>query len=446
MPPSTSASRRPTSSCCPSPTAISRRLPPPGSTDADVLPTLRLASLKRLRHPMSVDLYVESVVARARMRHRALPGRARLLALRLRAHRRHRARRRHRCSPPCRATIAPIRGSPRSRPSPPSRWRPLDRFFREGGAGESAAGAALCRRRCSAATSPGRRRCRSARSRRARAIAPSQARPVALVVFYRANLMAADTAPITALMEALERQGLAPLAVAVNSLKDPAGRARAEGADRGPQARDHPQHHGFLGACARTTRRCSTPPTCRCCRSCCRAARARRGQISTRGLSPADLAMNVVLPELDGRLLTRAISFKAEAPTDPRLEFAGVHHEPAADRIDYVARLAAAWARLGPKPRARAAIWRWSCPTIRRAAAAPAMPSASTRRRAPPRSCSCSRAEGYDTGAQATGSRMSDCRAPADRSRCRCRLSAFAATTLPPSLQRAAGRDLGRAG
>src|SRR5260370_17058070 len=34
--------------------------------DADLLPTMRLASLKRLKHPMSVDLYVESVVARAR--------------------------------------------------------------------------------------------------------------------------------------------------------------------------------------------------------------------------------------------------------------------------------------------------------------------------------------------------------------------------------------------
>src|SRR5262245_35983834 len=34
--------------------------------EAEALPTLRLASLKRLRHPMSVDLYVESVVARAK--------------------------------------------------------------------------------------------------------------------------------------------------------------------------------------------------------------------------------------------------------------------------------------------------------------------------------------------------------------------------------------------
>src|SRR5258708_12807118 len=35
-------------------------------SDAGILPTLRLASLKKLKHPMSVDLYVEGVVAHAR--------------------------------------------------------------------------------------------------------------------------------------------------------------------------------------------------------------------------------------------------------------------------------------------------------------------------------------------------------------------------------------------
>ena len=35
--------------------------------DSDRLPTLRLASLKRLKHPMSVDLYVDNVVSRARI-------------------------------------------------------------------------------------------------------------------------------------------------------------------------------------------------------------------------------------------------------------------------------------------------------------------------------------------------------------------------------------------
>src|SRR5215475_5561031 len=35
--------------------------------EADLTPSLRLASLKRLGHPMSVDLYVDRVVARARL-------------------------------------------------------------------------------------------------------------------------------------------------------------------------------------------------------------------------------------------------------------------------------------------------------------------------------------------------------------------------------------------
>src|SRR4030095_3673662 len=45
--------------------------------------------------------------------------------------------------------------------------------------------------------------------------------------------------------------------------------------------------------------------------------------------------------------------FKAEAAADPRLEFASLRHEPMADRVDYVARLAAAWAQLHGTPRDR---------------------------------------------------------------------------------------------
>ena len=36
--------------------------------DADGLPTLRLANLRKLKHPMSVDLYVDSVAAQAKDR------------------------------------------------------------------------------------------------------------------------------------------------------------------------------------------------------------------------------------------------------------------------------------------------------------------------------------------------------------------------------------------
>jgi cobaltochelatase CobN len=73
---------------------------------------------------------------------------------------------------------------------------------------------------------------------------------------------------------------------------------------------------------------------------------------SPRGLGASDLAMQVVLPECDGRIMTRAISFKAEADADPALEYVRSVHRPRADRVAFVADLAAAWARLATTPAA----------------------------------------------------------------------------------------------
>ena len=59
----------------------------------------------------------------------------------------------------------------------------------------------------------------------------------------------------------------------------------------------------------------------------------------TRGLSARDIAMNVALPEVDGRVLTRAVSFKSEARFDPRTQCSLVHYQPVDDRIEFVAEL-----------------------------------------------------------------------------------------------------------
>ena len=67
---------------------------------------------------------------------------------------------------------------------------------------------------------------------------------------------------------------------------------------------------------------------------------------SQRGLGPSDLAMHVALPEIDGRILTRAISFKTASARDARTEFAAVAHRPLADRVDFAAELARRWAAL----------------------------------------------------------------------------------------------------
>src|SRR5205085_2276003 len=78
--------------------------------------------------------------------------------------------------------------------------------------------------------------------------------------------------------------------------------------------------------------------------------RRRALRTGTRGLGPRDLAMNVALPEIDGRILSRAVSFKAPLGRDPETEVDLVGYRPVADRIAFVADLARNWARLREKP------------------------------------------------------------------------------------------------
>ena len=61
----------------------------------------------------------------------------------------------------------------------------------------------------------------------------------------------------------------------------------------------------------------------------------------------------MVLPERDGRLLTAAISFKAEDATVPALQYAHIVHRPDPDGISLAADRAASWARLAATPAAQ---------------------------------------------------------------------------------------------
>ena len=42
-------------------------------------------------------------------------------------------------------------------------------------------------------------------------------------------------------------------------------------------------------------------------------ATVKQWESGVQGLSPRDIAMNIALPEVDGRIITRAVSFKASA-------------------------------------------------------------------------------------------------------------------------------------
>jgi cobaltochelatase CobN len=69
-------------------------------------------------------------------------------------------------------------------------------------------------------------------------------------------------------------------------------------------------------------------------------------QGGTRGLETRDIAMNVALPELDGRIITRAISFKAAPARDTLTQADLAFYRSVPDRINFVADLARNWARL----------------------------------------------------------------------------------------------------
>ena len=70
----------------------------------------------------------------------------------------------------------------------------------------------------------------------------------------------------------------------------------------------------------------------------------------SRGLAARDIAMNVALPEVDGRILSRAVSFKSEARFDAATQCPIVTYAARADRVDFVAALAANWLSLQATP------------------------------------------------------------------------------------------------
>jgi cobaltochelatase CobN len=310
------------------------------------LPSVRLAHLRDLRHPMSVDLWIERVGTHAKVIVVRLLGGLdwwkygieRLSAL---------ARERG-------IALAVLPGEDRddnrlaaASTLPRQELDALLRFFREGGRDNLRA---LLRRLAHhaghdlelrepqpvprvAGYLPGEGAVdidRLAASLRA-------GHPVVPILFYRALLLADDTAPVDALCAALTARGLAPAALFVTSLKDREAAAflrealerlkpslivtmtafAAGGGAEDPTPLDAPGVPVFQVVSAITKRAA--------------------WRDSARGLGAADLAMHVVLPELDGRVLAGAIAFKDALPPQAGLAFSAFASRPEPDRVAMVA-------------------------------------------------------------------------------------------------------------
>ncbi len=329
--------------------------------DKETLPSVRLAHLRDLRHPMSVDVWTERVAMHAKVIVVRLLGG--LDWWRYGVERLSSLARQHGI------VLAVLPGEDRDDPRlaeastlPERELEALLQFFREGGRENLRA---LLRRVASHAGF----RLEAPEPRpvpRTAGYLPGEGavdldrlaarlpagQPVVPIIFYRSILLTGDTAPIDALCDALAARGLAPAPLVIISLKDSAAAdfiltalarldpaviitttAFAAGCGDGESTPFDGRDAAVLQAVIATTKRAAW-------------------RDSARGLGASDLAMHVVLPELDGRVLLGAVAFKEPLPPQERLAFTAFANMPERDRIALVADRVAALLRLRSKPRA----------------------------------------------------------------------------------------------
>ncbi|MFI8480792.1 cobaltochelatase subunit CobN [Pseudomonas sp. NPDC078700] len=170
--------------------------------------------------------------------------------------------------------------------------------------------------------------------------------PCVAVLFYRAHLQAGNTKVFAALCDSLLAHGLNPLPIALLSLKD----GHCLEALRqlcteqsvalilnttafAASAMDDPGDHALVGDI----------PVLQVV--LCGGNEA-SWRADAHGLQPRDMAMHVALPEVDGRIITRAISFKGLGQRSELTQTDIVEYQPEAGRIAFVSELAQRWCRL----------------------------------------------------------------------------------------------------
>ncbi len=180
----------------------------------------------------------------------------------------------------------------------------------------------------------------------------SKGAPVAAITFYRALIEGANTAPVDAMIEALRARGLNALPIFVSSLKDEISAATVKKLFEATAPSIVLNATGFAVA-AFGGESGDTPfskADCPVLQMVFAGSGREAWRENARGLNARDLAMNVVLPELDGRILTRAVSFKSDARRHAATQTNIVTYEAEGDRIAFVADLAANWVRLRETP------------------------------------------------------------------------------------------------
>ena len=174
--------------------------------------------------------------------------------------------------------------------------------------------------------------------------------PVVPIIFYRALVQGGGLNPINRMVRSLLRAGLNPLPIFVASLKDPVSTATLDHifaaappdvilnctafAVGSPHDGDDSPNNPLLN---------NEAPIFQVILSGASEASWDEG---LHGLTARDIAMNVALPEVDGRILSRAVSFKGEAFFDDATECPIATYQARGDRVDFVTQLVKGWTKL----------------------------------------------------------------------------------------------------
>ena len=168
------------------------------------------------------------------------------------------------------------------------------------------------------------------------------------ILFYRAHYLSGNTAVIDAMCDALIKRNLTPVPIFVSSLKEPdVQKELLNYCDRGIELLFNTTSFSLARLESETPQvelwETLNVPVFQVIFS---GGTQEQWASGFQGLSPKDMAMNVALPEVDGRIITRAVSFKAVQTQNPLLQTDVVGYEPVLSRIEFVSELAANWIKL----------------------------------------------------------------------------------------------------
>ena len=177
----------------------------------------------------------------------------------------------------------------------------------------------------------------------------STRKPLIILTFYRSFITAADLKPIIALFDALRLRGFEVIGLFSPSLKipDAADWIISQIKNFKPVCIVNATSFSGKGSSGNSPLDAGDVPVFQVALSTSKRCVWKEAD---RGLSPADMAMHVVLPEVDGRIFSGVASFKEAGEKNTKLEFSRVEHQPDQERVLAIADKVYRWHRLQTIP------------------------------------------------------------------------------------------------